>query len=118
MATVEITFERGLRIWWSYTWRALVLLFPVLFLGVMLGLPGTYSPDAANTAAAAAAADPMAEPTVNPFLMMLFLAVNLVMQVQALRWTLKTRWRDFHLQAVANQPAETNSRDPRQEGGQ
>ena len=101
MATVEITFERALRIWWSYTWRTIVLLAPIVIL-MLYVLPA--APVAGPEGAApAASADPMAESQVNPLLLIVILVVNIAMQVQALRWMLKTKWRDFRLQAVSNE---------------
>ncbi len=99
MATVEITFERGLRIWWSYTWRTFVLLAPVVILMLYL-LPGapTTAPPAGD---GAHPGDPMTGPAVNPLMLMVIMAANIILQVQALRWMLKTRWREFRLEAVA-----------------
>jgi hypothetical protein len=108
MATVEITFERALRIWWSYTWRTLALVFPLMFL-VTFFLPVTPLP--APGGAATGGADPMNAPQGNPLMLLFIMGIVVVLHIQAFRWMLKTKWREFHLEAVPNQ-AEANEGGP------
>jgi hypothetical protein len=96
---VAITFARGVKIWWSYMWRALVLIIPltiVLVPVVMYIVPHPASgapvtPDQLHGALS----------TLRP-IWLLTLIVNVLLQVQAMRWMLKTRWSDFRLVTVGD----------------
>ena len=38
MATIEVSFGRALKIWWSFLWRATVLMTPVMAVAVILSM--------------------------------------------------------------------------------
>ena len=99
MASVEITFSRALKIWWSYTWRAFVLLIPLIvvldiamYFVMPFPRPGQpFNPDRVST--------------MMRFGMLIWvpgMIASLALQAQAMRWTLKTRWSGFRLQAVSD----------------
>jgi hypothetical protein len=102
MDVVEVTFRRALQIWWSYVWRAFVLAIPLMMVTtplmfVILPFPKPGQPNA------------MLAPEQIPGLMAkgmgiwaIMMALNIIAQVFAMRWMLKTKWRDFKLQAVSD----------------
>lgn len=100
MADIEITYGRALKVWWSYLWRAFVLFMPasLLILPLMFWIvpfPTLGQPT------------PQIEPAQLPAMMgkmflvwLVIMALSVLLQVQAMRWMLKTRWREFRLKAV------------------
>jgi hypothetical protein len=91
---VPITFGRGAKIWWSYMWRALVLITPLMVVLVPVVLyvmphPGRGAPVTPDQLHEALS-------TLRP-IWLVTLVVNVLLQVQAMRWMLKTRWSDFRL---------------------
>jgi len=98
---IQVTYGRALKIWWSYLWRAFVLLIPVsiLVLPLMLWVipfpkPGHPTPQMQPNQIA-----PMLGKMFLIWLLMM--ALNVLLQVQAMRWMLKTTWRDFRLKVVS-----------------
>lgn len=100
MADVSITSGRAFKIWWSYLWRAFVLFIPasVLILPLMfwiLPFPTLGQPT------------PQIQPAQLPAMMgkmfgvwLDMMVLNVLLQVQAMRWMLKTQWRDFRLKVA------------------
>jgi hypothetical protein len=99
MDPVNVTFGRALKIWWSFAWRAWVLMLLVmvpmeivLFWYMMSHFP---KQGAGNPAEAMRMAGTMM------VLWPIFMAVLIALQVQAMRWMLNTvRWSDFRLALV------------------
>jgi O-antigen/teichoic acid export membrane protein len=98
----DVTFGRALKIWWSYVWRAVVLMMPVMIIAIFLAALIVPFPKAGQPT-------PMLRPDQIPgmaskmfgvwlFMMVFYIAA----QVQAMRWMLKTKWSDFRLQAVSD----------------
>lgn len=98
MPAVQITFSRALKIWWSFAWRAGVLLFPAMLVldaafFFVLPFPKLGQPP-----------DPSHMPG---FMLRIFgawivvMGVTVLLQAQAMRWMLGTRWADFRLEAVS-----------------
>jgi hypothetical protein len=95
MQSVELTFGRAFKVWWSYSWRAFVLallvvvpLEIVMFWYMRSHLPkqGANPADAVRVAGTMAAAWPI------------LMAVVIALQAQAMRWMLnKARWSDFRV---------------------
>ena len=95
MQSVELTFGRAFKVWWSYSWRAFVLallvLVPleiVMFWYMMSHVPrqGANPAEAASVAGTMAAAWPI------------IMVVVIALQAQAMRWMLnKARWSDFRV---------------------
>ena len=101
MSTIEITFMRALKVWWSFIWRGYVLLLPV---GIVMGVamfwmmpfpthPGPMGPDQAKLM--------IGKGSVFWIVMMVLMVV---VQTFAMRWMLKTRWSDFTLVAAPIEP--------------
>lgn len=98
MPVVEITYSRALRIWWSFAWRACVLLLPVmLILDIVLVLIMPL----------AKLGQPPDPHHIPGFMLRIFavwatvMAANILLQAQAMRWMLKTRWAGFRLEAIS-----------------
>jgi hypothetical protein len=95
---IEMTYGRAFKVWWSYVWRALVLSVLVSCVTVPLMIVlmphvahgERLDPDQLHRALARFA-----------LLWPLLVIVNVLLQVQAMRWMLKTRWSDFRLAAMA-----------------
>jgi hypothetical protein len=99
MTTVEMTYQRSVKVWWSYTWRLLLLLIPVSVVLVVANLllmlwiaplppravPLPHMMHSVKTLYA-----------VVPF----GLLVAACAQIIALRWALRVRWSEFRLDAV------------------
>jgi hypothetical protein len=101
MSDINITFGRALKIWWSYVWRAVILLIPILVITMIIAVSLFPFPKSGDVT--------LLRPDQIPgfigkgFVLWLFMmALNIVVQVLAMRWMLKTRWSDFRLQAVSD----------------
>jgi hypothetical protein len=99
MDQVQLTWTRGLKVWWSYTWRTAVLtllaMIPlqiIMFVTVFRYLPLSGQKPAA---------DPADILRLMPFMMLLWLVIMagmIAIQAQGMRWMLKdARWSDFRL---------------------
>jgi hypothetical protein len=95
MQSIELTFGRAFKVWWSYSWRAFVLaLLVVVPLEIVMFwfMMGHFPKQGANPAGAARVAGTIA--AVWPILMVVVIAL----QAQAMRWMLnKARWSDFRV---------------------
>jgi hypothetical protein len=97
MEQVEITWQRSLKVWWSYSWRVFVLMLVVIvpldiimFSLVLTRIPkpGVQSDPAETMKAFRAMA----------ILWPIFMAAMVAAQVLAMRWMLRgARWSDFRL---------------------
>jgi hypothetical protein len=98
----DVTYGKALKIWWSYAWRTFVLLVPVMVISMIIMFSIMPFPKPGQPAA-------MLRPDQDPGLMgkmsglwILMMTLNILAQVQAMRWMLKTKWSDFRLQAVSD----------------
>jgi hypothetical protein len=103
MTIVNVTFLRALKFWWSFTWRTLVISFPLYVFGMYRLFVGIAPfPARANPQPHAA------PPTLHSLHVLLFVlwplvtVVSIIVQIVAVRWALTTRWSDFRLQAVTD----------------
>ena len=99
MEEVEVTWLRGLKFWWSFTWRAMVLtmlvVFPLEILAFVFLFP--HMPKAV----------PGQPPDLSAMKYMglimlvvwpIMMATVIGMQVQGMRWMLKSaKWSDFRV---------------------
>ena len=101
MEQVHITWFRAFKVWWSFTWRAFVLLLLVMVPMeiVLFGYMRSHFPKpGADPAEAARMMGTMA--IVWPIIM----AVMIALQAQAMRWMLnKARWSDFRVAVLPPQ---------------
>jgi uncharacterized membrane protein len=102
VSATDVTFGRALKIWWSFVWRAMVLMLPVMIVAMVIAVSILPFPKAGQPA-------PVLRPDQIPgmtgkmFGLWLFMMVfYIAAQVQAVRWMLKTKWSDFRSQAVSD----------------
>jgi hypothetical protein len=97
---MELSFAQATKVWWSYLWRQAVLYLPVLLVMIAVLRIGVdqASPPPPGTAPQWLAYIPLAT-----------LPFTLVIQILALRWTLKTRWSDFHIAVVPSEEKSANT---------
>lgn len=97
MEQLDVTWFRGLKIWWSFTWRASVLFFMVVLpleIAVVIFMKNSTLQQPGSTGRPDMAKMAMLMMTAWPVLM----AAVVVLQAQAMRWMLrKARWADFPL---------------------
>jgi heme/copper-type cytochrome/quinol oxidase subunit 2 len=97
MEQVEITWQRALKVWWSYSWRALILIFAVMLpieaifmFFIVKHMPPPGQP-----------MDPqqgMRWASTMMVLWPLLMALLIALQVAGMRWALRSaRWSDFRL---------------------
>jgi len=105
MTTVNVTFLRALKFWWSFTWRTLIISFPLYVFAMYRYFVWIAPfPTRANPQPHAAL------PTVHGLHVLFVLwplvtMVSIIIQIVAVRWALTTRWSDFRLQAVTDDHA-------------
>jgi hypothetical protein len=93
MNPVDVTFGRACKIWWSYTWRALVL---SLLVAIPLeGLMGFFMINHLHRTGN------VPDPTIRARLMLAWpfvMAITIALQAQGMRWMLrKAAWSDFRV---------------------
>jgi hypothetical protein len=95
-----VTYGRALKIWWSYIWRAIVLMIPVMMVAMIITV--WFFPFPKPGDATVVRPDQIPGLMGKAFVLWLFLMVlNIAAQVQAIRWMLKTKWSNFRLQVVS-----------------
>lgn len=100
-----MTFTQALKVWWSYSWRASILLIPlwtIMLVWLLLGLVSAFQEmqlsgqGLGNLNIGQALRLLSGGTTVS----ILFMVATAAVQVFAMRWTLNSRWADFRLKAV------------------
>jgi hypothetical protein len=105
MKTVDLTFLRALKFWWSFTWRTLVISFPIYVIGMYRVFVWIAPlPTAANPQPHASLST-LHSPPFLAGLWPLVTIVSIIIQIVAVRWALKTKWSYFRLQAVIDDQA-------------
>lgn len=100
-----MTLMQAFKVWWSYSWRASILVIPLAIIVTAWSLTGIFS-----------AVENMSISGQNPSnlnvdrlmhlatggvtLWIVSLLLTAAIQVFAMRWTLNSRWSDFRLKAV------------------
>jgi hypothetical protein len=99
MDSTDITFGRAFTIWWSYVWRAFLLMLPVMIVAMVIAIAVLPLPKVGQPAALRP--DQVPGMMGKMFCVWLFTMVFYVAaQVQAVRWMLKTKWTGFRLKVV------------------
>jgi|SRR6185312_3782315 len=105
---MKITFLRAIKIWWSFSWRMIVLSFPLvvvlwLFMYWFLLIPKPGQP-----------MTPFDPAHMSGFLLKFFIIwVGMVIgsiciHAFAIQWMMKAKWSDFKLVAVPNEELRSN----------
>jgi uncharacterized membrane protein len=102
VSETDVTFGRALKIWWSFVWRSMLLMIPVMIVSMVIAVSVLPFPKAGQPAPMLRP-DQIAGMTGKMFGLWLFMMIfYIAAQVQAIRWMLKTKWSDFKLQALSD----------------
>ena len=103
MTTVDITFSRAFRIWWSYAWRAIVLSL-VIVIPLQIFMFTRIVPHVRAAAGAHDHAQMRAVLELVAIVWPIAVACIIVLQTIAMRWMLRrAHWTDFMLVASSLQ---------------
>lgn len=120
-----MTLMQAFKVWWSYSWRASILVIPLWTIATVWSLMGLVS-TVQDMQLSGRGLDSLNIGQVSRLLSgglsvsILFMVLTAAIQVYAMRWTLNSRWSDFRLKAVppdasvgsAPGPAETRPGRP------
>jgi hypothetical protein len=100
-----MTFMQAFKVWWSYSWRASILVIPLFVIMTSISLAGLFSTVSAmlqnGQSLSNISIDQLMHLVSGGFTMgILSMVLTAVVQVFAMRWTLNSRWTDFRLKAV------------------
>jgi hypothetical protein len=103
-----MTLMQAFKVWWSYSWRASLLVIPlgiVMFAWSAIGLFSAVQSLTSSGQGLAGLANMNVEQLVRLLsggasLGILSMVLTAVIQVFAMRWALNSRWSDFRLKAV------------------
>jgi hypothetical protein len=93
---------QAFKVWWSYSWRASILVIPVALIMTAWSLAGIL-PALENMLQTGQTPDVdqlMRLASGGTLLMVLSLIIIAAVQVLAMRWALNSSWSDFRLKAV------------------
>jgi hypothetical protein len=103
-----MTLMQAFKVWWSYSWRASILVIPLGIIGLFSAL-GDASLSGASLSGQSLSNLNISSLNVNQLthllsggvtLWVISLLLTAAIQVFAMRWTLNSRWSDFRLKAV------------------
>jgi hypothetical protein len=100
-----MTFMQALKVWWSYSWRASILVFPLVIIMTAISLAGLISTVQgmlqSGQSLSSLNIDQLSHLVSGGFTMgIVSMVLTAVIQIFAMRWTLNSRWSDFRLKAV------------------
>lgn len=100
-----MTLMQAFKVWWSYSWRASILVIPLTTIMMVWSLSGLIS-TAENMVQSGQSLSDLNMEQVSRLvsggatLSILSMILITVVQVFAMRWALNSRWSDFRLKAV------------------
>jgi hypothetical protein len=100
-----MTLAQAFKVWWSYSWRASILVIPLAVVMSAISLAGLISTAAGMVQSGQSLSnlniDQLSHLISGGFTLgILSMVLTAVIQVFAMRWTLNSRWSDFRLNAV------------------
>jgi hypothetical protein len=100
-----MTLMQAFKVWWSYSWRASILVIPLGIIMTAWSLAGLFSTLQNVTASGQGLANLnidqlMHAATGGASMWILSLLLTAVIQVFAMRWALNSQWSDFRLKVV------------------
>jgi hypothetical protein len=104
-----MTLMQAFKVWWSYSWRASILVIPLGIIMTAWSLAGLFS----TLQSAIASGQNLSNLNVDQLMHLatggasmwiLSLLLTAVIQVFAMRWTLNSQWSDFRLKVVPPEP--------------
>lgn len=104
-----MTLMQAFKVWWSYSWRASILVIPLGIIMTAWSLIGVGSAVEHMLQSGQSLSDLKLDQVLGlvsggTTLFVLSMVLTAVIQVFAMRWALNSRWSDFRLKAV---PPET-----------
>jgi len=118
-----MTLMQAFKVWWSYSWRASILVIPLAIIMTAWSLAGLFS-TVENMVQSGQSLSNLNVDQLTRLasggvaMWILSLVLTAVIQVFAMRWTLNSRWSDFRLKAVppdtepGSEPGTGNSTRP------
>jgi hypothetical protein len=109
-----MTLMQAFKVWWSYSWRASLLVIPLWTIITVWSLVGIWSV-LQNMLASGQSLESMNIGQLSRLasggftLSILSMVLTGAIQVFAMRWTLNSRWSDFRLKAVPPDDAEVGN---------
>ena len=100
-----MTLMQAFKVWWSYSWRASLLVIPLWTIVTVWSLMGLVS-TVRDMQLSGRGLDSLSIGEVSRLLSggmtlsILFMVLTAAIQVFAMRWTLNSRWSDFRLKVV------------------
>ena len=109
-----MTLMQAFKVWWSYSWRASILVIPLWIIMTAWSLAGLFSTLQNVTASGQGLSNLnvdqlMHAATGGASMWILSLLLTAVIQVFAMRWALNSQWSDFRLKVV---PPEAEGASP------
>ena len=103
-----MSFMQAFKVWWSYSWRASILVIPLAIIMTAWSLAGLFTTVEGMVQSGQSLSnlsnlniDQLARLVSGGFTMrILSMVLTAVIQIFAMRWTLNSRWSDFRLKAV------------------
>ena len=100
-----MTLMQAFKVWWSYSWRASILVIPLTMIMTAWSLSGIVPVIEDMMRSGKSVADLnidqlMGLATGGMGMMLLSMALITLVQILAMRWALNSRWSDFRLKAV------------------
>ena len=100
-----MTLMQAFKVWWSYSWRASILVIPLGVIMTAWSLAGLFSTVQGMLQSGQSLSNlnidqltRLASGGMSLFIISVVLTA--VIQIFAMRWTLNSRWSDFRLKAV------------------
>lgn len=100
-----MTLMQAFKVWWSYSWRASILVIPLGLIMMVWSLTGLF----ATLQNMSLSGQSLANMNIDQLtrlasggmtMFILSVVLTAVIQVFAMRWALNSRWSDFRLKAV------------------
>jgi hypothetical protein len=100
-----MTLMQAFKVWWSYSWRASLLVIPLMVIMMAWSLSGLASTVEnmlqSGQSLSSLNVEQLARLATGGMTVgILSMILTAVIQVFAMRWTLNSRWSDFRLKAV------------------
>ena len=103
-----MTLMQAFKVWWSYSWRASILVIPLGIIMTAWSLAGLFS-TVEHLSLSGQGLSGLSSMNIDQLarlaggglsMWILSMVLTAVIQVFAMRWTLNSRWSDFRLKAV------------------
>ncbi len=116
-----MTLMQAFKVWWSYSWRASILVIPLVVIttaislaGLIAAMQGMMQSGQSLSNLSSMNIGQLSHLISGGFALgLISMVLTAVIQVFAMRWTLNSRWSDFRLKAV---PPDADPSEPLRPG--